>query len=116
MAPLAASPLDDLLAVPTGDIYASVCLGASMGVFGSIFAINVKKIKIMKDKECPYCCGSGNLKCAGCLGRATGCETCASLGCIKCENCKGRGRFIPTMLDQRISRDPETELEEFGLQ
>ena len=33
-----------------------------------------------------------------------------------CENCKGRGRFIPTMLDSRISRDPESELEEVGLQ
>ena len=33
-----------------------------------------------------------------------------------CENCKGRGRFIPTMLDARVSRDPETELEEIGLQ
>lgn len=69
--------------------------------------------------------GTGGLTCAECLGTGTRtttagetltCGLCSGQGVHSCENCKGRGRFIPTMLDSRISRDPESELEELGLQ
>ena len=60
------------------------------------------------------------LACAACLGTGLTdgepCRLCGGRTVHTCENCKGRGRFIPTMLDARVSRDPETELEEIGLQ
>jgi DnaJ-class molecular chaperone len=69
--------------------------------------------------------GTGAITCARCLGsgvvmNAAGesapCPMCNGQCVHSCENCKGRGRFIPTMLDARVSRDPESELEEIGLQ
>ena len=49
-------------------------------------------------------------------GESAPCPMCNGQCVHSCENCKGRGRFIPTMLDARVSRDPESELEEIGLQ
>jgi hypothetical protein len=49
-------------------------------------------------------------------GEVLACKTCDARGVHTCENCKGRGRFIPSFLDKRASRDPESELEEIGLQ
>lgn len=69
--------------------------------------------------------GTGGITCASCLGTGfvttsagerVACGMCDGQKVHTCENCKGRGRFIPTMLDSRISRDPESELEEVGLQ
>ena len=88
-------------------------------------AIEAKKVKTLKSKQCPYCMGTGAITCARCLGsgvvmNAAGesapCPMCNGQCVHSCENCKGRGRFIPTMLDARVSRDPESELEEIGLQ
>ena len=53
---------------------------------------------------------------AGVLADGSECPACEGRKVHTCENCKGRGRFIPMMLDSRISRDPESELEEVGLQ
>mmetsp|Transcript_1251 Transcript_1251/g.3768 ORF Transcript_1251/g.3768 Transcript_1251/m.3768 type:complete len:153 (+) Transcript_1251:291-749(+) len=101
--------------------FASAFLGGTVGTIGSVIAIEAKRVKTKKSKECPYCRGTGSIECATCLGTgllASGekCENCEGRRVHTCENCKGRGRFIPMMLDARISRDPESELEEVGLQ
>ena len=88
-------------------------------------AIEAKKESVKSSKNCPYCEGTGSITCADCLGSTTrmtaggevlACKTCDARGVHTCENCKGRGRFIPSFLDKRASRDPESELEEIGLQ
>ena len=95
-------------------------LGGTVGAVGSVVAIEAKRVKVKKSKQCPYCDGTGAIACAACLGTGLTdgepCRLCGGRTVHTCENCKGRGRFIPTMLDARVSRDPETELEEIGLQ
>jgi len=84
--------------------------------------------------KCPYCSGSGQLTCARCYGLqkiklrrgAEGggeggrieeepCPSCLGVGTVVCINCKGDGLAIPVMLDKKVSRDPETRLEEYGM-
>mmetsp|Transcript_8282 Transcript_8282/g.27258 ORF Transcript_8282/g.27258 Transcript_8282/m.27258 type:complete len:113 (-) Transcript_8282:60-398(-) len=108
---------------------ASGLAGGAIGVFGSIMAIELKKAKLVRAKQCPYCTGIGNLMCASCCGSgknamdstsstATQCQcaTCSGQGSISCQNCMGRGQFIPTILDVTVSRDPESAYEAIGLQ
>jgi len=88
---------------------------------GSVIAIEAKRVKVKKSKQCPYCDGAGTITCAHCLGTLVAadgspCHVCEGRGVHTCENCKGRGRAVPLMLDARISRDPENELEEVGVQ
>jgi len=104
----------------TTESIASAVAGGTVGVLGSVIAIEAKKAAYQKSKDCPYCDGSGSLMCAGCLGSGLAadgskCVVCSGVKAISCENCKGRGRFIPTMLDSRASRDPETAAEDIGL-
>ena len=104
----------------TAEGLASAFLGGTVGAVGSVVAIEAKRVKVKKSKQCPYCDGTGAIACAACLGTGLTdgepCRLCGGRTVHTCENCKGRGRFIPTMLDARVSRDPETELEEIGLQ
>ena len=96
-----------------GEGLAAALAGGTVGVIGSVVAIEAKQRAVQKSKDCPYCNGTGSLICAACLG--AGCPACNHMGSIVCENCKGRGRFIPTMLDSRASRDPESSAEDIGL-
>ena len=104
----------------TAEGLASAFLGGTVGAVGSVVAIEAKRVKVKKSKQCPYCDGTGAIACAACLGTGLTdgepCRLCGGRTVHTCENCKGRGRFIPTLLDARVSRDPETELEELGLQ
>ena len=43
------------------------------------------------------------------------CPSCMGAGTVTCINCKGDGLAIPVMLDKKVSRDPETRLEEYGM-
>mmetsp|Transcript_5359 Transcript_5359/g.13749 ORF Transcript_5359/g.13749 Transcript_5359/m.13749 type:complete len:131 (-) Transcript_5359:88-480(-) len=95
------SPLRFML---TSEEVSCAMAGGTVGVLGSVLAIEAKKLKIQKSKECPYCEGVGSLP----AGDGSGAR-------VVCENCKGRGRFIPTFLDRRASRDPETSAEDVGL-
>jgi len=100
----------------TNEGVASAVAGGTIGVLGSVVAIEMKKAKVQLSKNCPYCMGTGSLMCAACLGaNDPSCPVCAGQGLVSCENCKGRGRFIPTMLDRRASRDPESAAEDIGL-
>lgn len=104
---------------------------------------NQKQIKINEVKEltaCPYCRSSGQLPCATCFGvgsvsipdvdtnvaasasSAGGVVTTTTLTCpscrgktfISCVNCKGDGRAVPLFLNKKVSRDPESEIEDVG--
>lgn len=99
---------------------AAALAGGTVGVLGSVLAIERKLQTVQESKDCPYCDGHGVLLCAGCLGTGLApdgspCPVCGGLKYISCENCKGRGRFMPTMLDSRASRDPESDAENIGL-
>ena len=72
--------------------------------------------------------GEGRIKCGVCLGTETvtymaadgsmvtqACPECGGCGDVSCVNCKGTGRMSPLFLDSRISRDPESELEDVGI-
>lgn len=100
------------------------------------------KIKINQVKEltaCPYCRSSGQLPCATCYGvgsvtipdvdtatlAASGssgvvttttrtCPSCRGKTFISCVNCKGDGRGVPLFLNKKVSRDPESEIEDVG--
>jgi hypothetical protein len=43
------------------------------------------------------------------------CPRCMGSGSLKCINCKGDGLALPVMLNKKVSRDPETRLEEYGM-
>ena len=104
--------------------------GGTVGVVGTLIALEIKKKKVQSRSSCPYCTPGptpGRLACAECLG--TGlllgvdgdtktkcvCPRCNGRGTVVCVNCKGDGRALPTILDAKVSRDPETEMEEVGM-
>mmetsp|Transcript_4796 Transcript_4796/g.11278 ORF Transcript_4796/g.11278 Transcript_4796/m.11278 type:complete len:155 (-) Transcript_4796:276-740(-) len=99
--------------------------GGTIGVVGTIVALELKKREIKKKAECPYCLGGGFLTCAQCMGGRTvimksgggqqSCSCCDASGQVTCVNCKGDGRLVPTMLSSTASRDPESELEDIGM-
>uniref|UniRef100_A0A7S1XU55 Uncharacterized protein n=1 Tax=Phaeomonas parva TaxID=124430 RepID=A0A7S1XU55_9STRA len=111
--------------VHTADDLACAFAGGATGVLGSLFAIEYKKSKQRARSACPYCVGEGRLPCAVCWGTGkvtladTGveadCPACNGRGKGICINCKGDGRMVPLMLDRRVARDPEDELEDIGL-
>lgn len=103
--------------------------GGSVGVIGTLIAIQIKKQEVRKQNECCYCEGSGHLTCGQCLGAGEmamfsvgsgssatiGCPTCGGKTFITCVNCRGDGRLIPLFLDKTSARDPEDEFEEIGM-
>ena len=48
--------------------------------------------------------------------RSCDCAKCAGTGYVTCVNCKGDGRNVPLALNPTVSRDPESELENLGMQ
>lgn len=103
-----------------------------------------EKLKINQVKEltaCPYCRSSGQLPCATCYGVGSvtipdmdtavvssggggggggvttttlTCPSCRGKTFISCVNCKGDGRGVPLFLNKKVSRDPESEIEDVG--
>ena len=105
------------------DISAGVA-GGSIGVVGTLFALEFKKYEVRRRSQCPYCLGTGHLTCAVCLGDGyvlgqngarQSCPECEGVGHITCVNCKGDGKLVPAMLDTAISRDPESEFDDIGM-
>ena len=93
------------------------------------------QIKINEVKEltaCPYCRSSGQLPCATCYGVGSvsitdtmasssavtptilTCPSCRGKTFITCVNCRGDGRGVPLFLNKKVSRDPESEIEDVG--
>eukprot|EP00622_Pseudochattonella_farcimen_P002598 FR737563.1.p1 GENE.FR737563.1~~FR737563.1.p1 ORF type:complete len:156 (-),score=13.72 FR737563.1:136-603(-) len=107
--------------------------GGSIGVMGTLTAFEIKKQEMKKRSQCPYCQSSpGRITCAQCLGtgslavteeragevhtRTCACDKCRGSGFVTCINCKGDGRAVPLMLNTFQSRDPESEMEDLGMQ
>ena len=98
-------------------------------MLGTVLFMEWKKVKVMKDKQCAYCSGGGSITCGICLGAGAlvgggvgaaalatqTCPGCEGVGSVSCVNCKGTGRMTPLFLDSRLSRDPETEMEDIGI-
>ena len=107
----------------------SAFFGGGGGVLGTVLFMEWKKVKVMKDKQCAYCSGGGSITCGICLGTGAlvgggvgaaalatqTCPGCEGVGSVSCVNCKGTGRMTPLFLDSRLSRDPETEMEDVGI-
>ena len=67
---------------------------------------------------CGICLGAGALVGGGVGAAALATQTCPGcegVGSVSCVNCKGTGRMTPLFLDSRLSRDPETEMEDVGI-
>eukprot|EP00622_Pseudochattonella_farcimen_P003802 FR739049.1.p1 GENE.FR739049.1~~FR739049.1.p1 ORF type:complete len:132 (+),score=0.49 FR739049.1:56-397(+) len=110
------------------DVTAGV-VGGSIGVMGTLTALEVKKRAVIESSKCPYCFGTGSITCAVCFGtgsmtvteastgksRVCECEKCSGMGMVQCVNCKGDGREVPLMLDTGRARDPESEFEDLGM-
>lgn len=107
----------------------------------TVFFLFFFQLKINQVKEltaCPYCRSTGQLPCATCFGvgsvsipdmvtssglAATAtttttttltCPCCRGKTFITCVNCKGDGRGVPLFLNKKVSRDPESEIEDVG--
>ncbi|CAM9361474.1 unnamed protein product [Discosporangium mesarthrocarpum] len=107
-------------------------IGGSVGVIGTIVAIQMKIGQVRELTQCPYCRSSGQLPCALCFGLgsvqvvegAVGgvggrlvtrtCPACLGKTYVTCINCKGDGRAMPNFLNKKVSRDPESEIEDVG--
>ncbi|CAM9909222.1 unnamed protein product [Scytosiphon promiscuus] len=123
--------------------YPSAFIGGTVGVLGTLSAIQLKINEVKELTACPYCRSSGQLPCATCYGvgsvsipdTASGatasyappasssavvttttltCPCCRGKTFITCVNCKGDGRGVPLFLNKKVSRDPESEIEDVG--
>ncbi|CAM9227648.1 unnamed protein product [Choristocarpus tenellus] len=107
-------------------------IGGTVGVIGTLMAIQVKVSEVKELTECPYCRSSGQLPCGTCFGAGSvrvaqqagpntapdlvsvTCPECNGKTYITCINCKGDGRAVPNFLNKKVSRDPESEIEDVG--
>ncbi|CAN0521535.1 unnamed protein product, partial [Ectocarpus sp. 12 AP-2014] len=110
----------------------SAFTGGTVGVLGTLSAIQLKINEVKELTACPYCRSTGQLPCATCYGVGSitvldtvassnevttttlTCPSCRGKGFITCVNCKGDGRGVPLFLNKKVSRDPESEIEDVG--
>ncbi|CAN0026890.1 unnamed protein product, partial [Phaeothamnion confervicola] len=98
----------------TANDYVSAFAGGTVGVMGTLVALELKKFRVKERSTCPYCSGAGKLVCAQCFGsgsllvRSTTtdlrlsvpCPCCGGKKGVVCTNCRGDGRAVPLMLDR----------------
>eukprot|EP00904_Undaria_pinnatifida_P004877 jgi/Undpi1/1519/HiC_scaffold_11.g04909.m1 len=107
-------------------------IGGSVGVMGTLTAIQIKINEVKELTACPYCRSTGQLACATCYGIGSvsipdtidssnavttttlTCPSCRGQTFITCVNCRGDGRGVPLFLNKKVSRDPESEIEDVG--
>lgn len=83
--------LDSLKGVvigPTINEITAAIAGGTVGVMGTIIALEVRRQRVKEHKQCPYCRGTGKLPCAACY--TLGAVPCANTvtaqeGCIACQ-------------------------------
>eukprot|EP00741_Cyanophora_paradoxa_P009609 tig00001537_g9307.t1 len=68
--------------------------GGSVGVMGTLVAVENAKKRSFEDSLCLYCGGFGELACGMCVG--AGCDSCQSNGRVPCFNCQGTGHAFLT--------------------
>ncbi len=67
---------------------AAASAGGTIGIVGTLAALEMKKKDVKEKAECPYCTSSGHLTCAVCLGGGT---LLSGQGSQFCGNCEGSG-------------------------
>jgi hypothetical protein len=87
-------------------------IGGTLGVMGTMMALEIKTKQDGGLDACPYCMGHGEILCGRCLGTGSmngaPCEKCSCNGAIMCINCKGDGRLSPLILQNKVVREPDS--------
>ena len=88
-------------------------IGGTVGIMGTLVALEIKNTKDLSLESCPYCMGHGKILCGTCLGscKVDGgpCPNCGATGDVLCINCKGDGRLTPIVFQNKKSREPDSE-------
>lgn len=72
------------------EVMSAIC-GGTVGVMGTIIALEVRRQRVKERKQCPYCRGTGKLPCATCYSLGTVPSVCASSGQEPCSPCSSSG-------------------------
>lgn len=87
-------------------------IGGTVGIMGTMIALEMKTKEDAGLEACPYCMGFGEIVCASCCGtgavNSESCQTCGQSGAVLCINCKGDGRMVPLILQNQNSRSPDS--------
>lgn len=99
---------------PTINEMAAAVAGGTVGVMGTLMALEVGRARARLRKQCPYCSGSGRLPCGQCftLGSLPSrsnlptaqetCELCTGVGSVQCMHCEGEGRLLPIEYERAL--------------
>jgi hypothetical protein len=108
---------------PTVSELAAAVAGGTVGVMGTMIALEITRQRARERKQCPYCTGSGKLPCGTCcslgalpshgevgdgitaggMGMAqVDCVCCKAKGYVRCEACEGEGRLIPVDFERAL--------------
>ena len=93
--------------------FASAFIGGTVGIMGTMMALEIKTKQDAGLDACPYCMGYGEILCATCLGTGVTnngdtCTNCNGQKAVECINCKGDGRITPIILQNQNVRDPDS--------
>lgn len=99
---------------PTVNEFAAAVAGGTVGVMGTLMALEVGRQRARQRKQCPYCKGSGKLPCGICYtvgalpSRSSlqtaqeACDLCKESGFVVCNHCEGEGRLIPIEYERAL--------------
>lgn len=82
---------------PTVNEVMSAICGGTVGVMGTIIALEVRRQRVKERKQCPYCRGTGKLPCGACYSVGTlpsasaimaqePCDICSQSGYLRCNH------------------------------
>jgi hypothetical protein len=113
----AAQVLDALKGVvigPTVNEFVAAVAGGTVGVMGTLIALEIGRQRARERKQCPYCRGSGKLPCGSCfsIGAVPSstaqptaqlpCDLCVGTGYVRCNHCEGEGRLLPIEYERAL--------------
>lgn len=99
---------------PTVNEIAAAVAGGTVGVMGTLIALEIGRERARERKQCPYCRGSGKLPCGHCytLGAIpsptalptaqVSCDACSATGYVQCNHCEGEGRLLPIEYERAL--------------
>lgn len=105
---------------PTVNEVAAAVAGGTVGVMGTLIALEVGRAKARERKQCPYCRGSGRLACGQCCtigavpsvsnlpAAQDACQLCNAAGYVECMHCEGEGRLLPIEYERALRARYET--------